>query len=170
VTADPGRTAAGRSRAGSSSGRRSSTRAANHLVDALDRAGERVTGPRRAVAGLVLAHDGHFTAAEVVEDARRCRPAVGRATVFRSLDLFTTLGLVERVDLPGGEHAYVVCDSVHHHHAICTSCGRSFDVHDAGLAGALEAIGDRSGFRVTAHRLEIFGICGACATTGRGRP
>ena len=138
----------------------------NHLVEALDRAGERLTEPRRAVAGLVAARDGHFTAAELVDDARRLQPGVGRATVFRALDLFASLGLVERIDLPGGDHAYVACDSVHHHHAICTSCGRSLDVDDAGLTGVLDEIGGRSGFRVTAHRLELFGICGSCRKVG----
>lgn len=136
--------------------------AGNHLVDALDRAGHRLTEPRRAVAELVAARDGHFTAAELVADARRQRMGIGRATIFRSLDLFASLNLVERVDLPGGAHAYVACDPVHHHHAICTGCGRSLDVSDHGLAAVLGEIGSRSGFRVTAHRLEIFGLCAAC--------
>lgn len=136
--------------------------AGDHLVDALDRAGHRVTAPRRTVAGLIAAREGHFTAAELVDDARSRRLGVGRATVFRALDLFTSLNLVERVDLPGGEHAYVACDPVHHHHAICTACGRSLDVNDAGLVEVLARIGQSSGFRVTAHRLEIFGVCAAC--------
>ena len=136
--------------------------AATYLVEAMDRAGHRMTGPRIAVAGLVAARDGHFTAADLVADARRRRPAIGRATVFRALDLFTSLELVERVDLPGGDHAYVACDPVHHHHAICTGCGRSLDVDDLGLTGVIAGIGRRSGFRVTAHRLEIFGLCAAC--------
>ena len=134
--------------------------AGGHLVDALDRAGHRLTGPRRTVAELVAARDGHFTAADLVEDARD--HGIGRATVFRSIELFTSLGLVERVDLPGGEHAYVACETAHHHHAICTSCGRSFDVDDAGLSDVLARMGSRSGFKVTAHRLEIFGLCAAC--------
>ena len=136
--------------------------ATNHLVEALDRAGRRMTGPRLAVADLVAARNGHFTAADLVADARRRHPGIGRATVFRALDLFTSLKLVERVDLPGGDHAYVACDPVHHHHAICTGCGRSLDVDDAGLTGVLAEIGRLSGFRVTTHRLEIFGLCTAC--------
>jgi Fur family transcriptional regulator, ferric uptake regulator len=136
--------------------------AGTHLVEALDRAGHRLTEPRMEVARLVGGREGHFTAADLVEDARR--RGIGRATVFRSLELFASLGLVERVDLPGGDHAYVACDTSHHHHAICTSCGRSLDVNDAGLADVLAEIGRRSGFRVTAHRLEIFGLCAACAS------
>ncbi len=142
--------------------RSATTRAAGHLVQVLDRAGHRLTGPRLAVAGLVADRDGHFTAADLVMDARRRHPGIGRATIFRALDLFASLDLVERVDLPAGDHAYVACDPVHHHHAICTGCGRSLDVDDFGLTRVLNEIGRRSGFRVTDHRLEIFGLCAAC--------
>ncbi|HYO42604.1 MAG TPA: transcriptional repressor [Candidatus Limnocylindrales bacterium] len=133
------------------------------LVEALDRAGYRLTEPRRAVAELVAARNGHFTAAELAEDARSRHLGVGRATIFRTLDLFASLDLVERVDLPDGDHAYVACDPVHHHHAICTACGRSLDVSDLGLGDVLGEVARRLGFVVTAHRLEIFGVCAACA-------
>ncbi len=98
--------------------------------------GYRLTEPRRAVAGLVAAREGHFTAADLEADARRRRLRIGRATIFRALDVFADLRLVERVDLPDGEHAYVGCDPepAHHHHAICTRCGRSQDIEDMGLA------------------------------------
>ena len=132
------------------------------LVDALEGAGYRLTEPRRAVAEMIAERNGHFTAADLVDEARRHHPGMGRATVFRALDLFTTLRLVERVDLPGGDHAYVACEPAHHHHAICTTCGRALDVEDLGLSEVLGEIGRRAGFRVTAHRLEIFGLCAAC--------
>ena len=139
----------------------------NGLVGALEDAGYRLTEPRRAVAEMIAGRDGHFTAAELVDEARMLHPGLGRATVFRALDLFASLNLVERVDLPAGDHAYVACEQDHHHHAICTRCGRSLDVDDTGLAEVLADIGRRSGFRVSAHRLELFGLCAACqaATT-----
>jgi Fur family ferric uptake transcriptional regulator len=136
--------------------------AGDALVASLERAGHRLTAPRRLVAELVAARDGHFTAADLVADARRRHTAIGRATVFRALELFTELALVERIDLPSGDHAYVACDPVHHHHAICTTCGRSFDVDDIGLGRTLDDIGRRLDFRVTSHRLEVFGVCAAC--------
>ena len=139
---------------------------ANGLILALDAAGYRVTEPRRAVAAMIGARSGHFSAAELVEEARRRHPGLGRATVFRAIELFASLGVVERVDLPDGEHAYVACEPAHHHHAICTRCGRSLDVDDSALAGVLEEIGRRSGFRVTHHRLELFGLCPACRAAG----
>lgn len=139
----------------------------NPLVDALDRAGYRLTEPRRAVAEMIVGRHGHFTAADLALEARGRRVDIGRATIFRALDLFATLNLVERVDLPGGDHAYVACDPTHHHHAICTSCGRSLDVDDAGLGDVIAEIARRSDFQVTLHRLELFGTCGACRAADR---
>jgi Fur family ferric uptake transcriptional regulator len=133
------------------------------LVDALDRAGYRVTQPRRAVAELVARRSGHFSAAELVTDARR-RRGVGRATVFRTLDLLTEVGVVERVDLPNGGHAYVGCEPSHHHHVICTSCGRTAEVADCGMREVAREVERVSGYRVASHRLELFGICPDCGT------
>ena len=134
------------------------------LLDALERAGYRLTEPRRVLAGIVAGREGHFTAADLVADARRGHPGIGRATIFRALEVFTSLDLVGRVDLPAGDHAYVTCDPIHHHHAICTGCGRSLEIDDLGLAEVLTAIGARSGFQVNEHRLEVFGTCAGCAT------
>jgi Fur family transcriptional regulator, ferric uptake regulator len=136
------------------------------LVQALAGAGERVTLPRRAVARLVAAREGHFTAAQLLDDAEAANEPIGRATIFRALDLFTNLGLVERVDLPDGAHAFVACEAVHHHHAICTRCGRSTDIGDGSLADTLAGLGRQAGFTVTAHRLEVFGLCAVCAAAG----
>jgi Fe2+ or Zn2+ uptake regulation protein len=137
------------------------------FVVAMEQAGCRLTGPRRVVADLVAARAGHFTAADIVADARRRHPGIGRATVFRALDLFASLNLVERIDLPDGDHAYVTCDRSHHHHAICTGCGRSFDLADMGLGQVLHDAGERLGFRITSHRLELFGVCAACQAAAR---
>ena len=134
------------------------------IVDAVVRAGHRVTAPRRQVAELIAARHGHFTAADLLHDASRRRLRLGRATVFRNLDLLTELDALERLDLPTGEHAYVTCaPAQHHHHVVCRSCGRSVDVQDSGLGSVVNEIADRSGFKIDAHRLELFGMCPECA-------
>jgi Fur family ferric uptake transcriptional regulator len=135
---------------------------ASALLGTLDRAGVRVTGPRRRVAALIAAHDGPFTAADLVAEARTDGERLGRATVFRAIDLFSELGLLERVDLPGGDHAYVACRPAHHHHLICTRCGRTSDVEDLGIADTLRQVADRSGYRIDDHRLELYGTCPIC--------
>ena len=119
---------------------------------ALDDAGYFVTEPRRVVAEMVADRDSHFTANELVGEAKRARLGVGRATVFRALELFEQLGLVERLDLPNGEHAYVVCQPSHHHHVICTGCGRSAEVGTSGSSSIAGEVESQTGFTVDSHR------------------
>ena len=135
---------------------------ANPIVDALDQAGYRVTGPRRVVADLITEHNGHFTASDLEAAARSRRLGISRATLFRALDLLTELNVVERLDLPTGEHAYVPCAPAHHHHVICSRCGRTAGVEDCGLAGVVAEVARRSGYEIESHRLELFGICRNC--------
>ncbi len=141
----------------------------DQIISALDDAGYRLTAPRRAVATLVAERASHFTADELVSAARRRHLGVGRATVFRALELFVDLGLVERVDLPSGDHAYVGCvpGGVHHHHIVCSSCGRAADVDACGLQEAVEVAGRATGYEVTHHRLELFGVCPDCQARSR---
>jgi Fe2+ or Zn2+ uptake regulation protein len=135
---------------------------ANPIVQALDAGGYRLTAPRQAVADLINAYGGHFTAAELETTARERRLGISRATLFRTLDLLTELGVVERLDLPSGEHAYVPCARAHHHHVVCSRCGRATDVDDCGVADAVAEIARRSGYRIDSHRLELFGLCRHC--------
>jgi Fur family transcriptional regulator, ferric uptake regulator len=134
------------------------------MIAALDDAGYRLTGPRREVAELIAAREGHFTAADLILDAKARRLAIGRATIFRALDLLTELRLLERLDLPEGEHAYVTCEPSHHHHIVCSSCGRAREVEDHGLREALDEIERHTGYAVDSHRLELYGRCPRCRT------
>ncbi|MET1232554.1 MAG: Fur family transcriptional regulator [Candidatus Limnocylindrales bacterium] len=123
----------------------------------------RATAPRRAVLRLIAAHgDGHFTAADLVADAGHRGVHIGRATIFRTLDLLLEGGFIERIDLPDGEHAYVACRPSHHHHVVCTRCGRSTDVDDGDLRGVTAAVERATGYAIEGHRLELYGRCSAC--------
>jgi Fur family transcriptional regulator, ferric uptake regulator len=138
------------------------------IVDALDRAGYRLTEPRRALAALIADQAGHFQAAELLAAARSRRLRVGRATIFRTLEVLEALGAIERLDLPNGEHAYVVCDRAHHHHVVCSRCGRTSEIDDAGLRVVVNEVARRTGFRVDEHRLELFGLCPSCLASQPG--
>jgi Fur family ferric uptake transcriptional regulator len=138
------------------------------ILDALDAAGFRLTGPRRALADVIADQDGHFTAAELVAATRSRHLGVGRATVFRTLEALESVGRIERIDLPNGDHAYVACERAHHHHVVCSRCGRTSEIDDAGLRTVVHEIATRTGFRVDEHRLELFGLCPACQATQPG--
>lgn len=132
------------------------------FLAALEGAGYRLTEPRREVARLIAGQPGPFAAADLVEQVAERQLGVGRATVFRTLDTLSELGVVERIDLPSGEHAYLACRPAHHHHVICSRCGRNRDIDDAGLRAVVRDIARRTGYRIDGHRLELFGLCPDC--------
>ena len=143
----------------------------------LDTSGRRLTGPRRAVAELIDAEQDAFTAADLVQKARVERPGLGRATVFRTLDLFLELGAVERIKLPDGRHAYVVSGPDHHHHVVCKRCGRITEFDDKGIKGLTKKVAKKTGYTIDTHRLDLSGLCPTCqeelareaASAGGGR-
>jgi Fe2+ or Zn2+ uptake regulation protein len=141
--------------------------APNPIARALDDAGYRLTEPRLAVAELIATQDGHFTASDLAAVAKDRRLGVSRATLFRALELMVELGIVERLDLPSGDHAYVSCARSHHHHVVCSRCGRTAEVDDSGLNDAVREIERSSGFRIDGHRLELFGLCRRCQARAR---
>ena len=133
------------------------------IIAALEDAGYRLTGPRRALADLIADRGGStLTAADLVGDARVRRLGIGRATVFRAIELLVSVGAVERVDLQSGEHAYVACVPTHHHHVICSRCARATEIGDLGLGAVAREVARRTGYRVDEHRLELFGLCPGC--------
>lgn len=83
--------------------------------------------------------------------------------MFRALDLFLEVGVVERFSLANGETGYVVCDpAAHHHHVVCERCGRATEIDDRGVKALAKKIAKRSGYRIDAHRLELTGLCPSC--------
>lgn len=137
--------------------------ASSPIVAALENAGYRLTAPRHALADLIAGREGStFTAADLVADVRSRRLGIGRATVFRAIDLLVSVGAVERIDLQNGEHAYVACVPTHHHHVICARCDRSIEIGDLGLGAVSREVARRTGYRIDGHRLELFGLCPAC--------
>ncbi len=136
------------------------------ILEQLDKEGYRLTGPRRLVLEEVAGRDAPFTSADLWASVQRSAPSVGRATVFRTLDLLTKLGVVQRIheDASGGRcHAYIVCDQSHHHHLICSGCGSVADFHeDRTLDALVREIERRTDFKVEGHRLELVGQCAEC--------
>jgi Fur family ferric uptake transcriptional regulator len=132
------------------------------ITDAFDRAGYRLTESRRTVATLIAGHAGHFTSADLLADARSRRLPIGRATIFRSLEVLAGLRAIDRIDLPSGDHAYVACEPLHHHHLVCSRCRRVTEIADEGLRTVVRDVARRSGYRVDDHRLELFGVCPTC--------
>ena len=85
------------------------------------------------------------------------------------------LAVLELDDLDGDEFTEALEELGemvhHHHHLVCTDCGRVDDVtfpddFEASLSRAAEGVVDRHGYRLDAHHLELTGVCGDCDRVG----
>jgi Fur family ferric uptake transcriptional regulator len=138
----------------------------DNILERLEQEGFRPTKPRRVVLDEIVRRDTPFTSAELWESVQSRSPGVGRATVFRTLDLLSRMGILQRIhqDPDGGRcHTYLACDDTHHHHLICNNCGSVTDFHeDAALDALVREIEQHTAFKVEGHRLELVGRCPDC--------
>jgi Fur family ferric uptake transcriptional regulator len=130
------------------------------LADRLRRAGQRVTPQRLVILGALLP-GGHLAADEVFALVEGQLPGVNRSTVYRTLELFSELGLVSVTDLGGGARQYELLEGAHHH-LICHRCGGAIDMDDALVAPMRDAIRARYGFAPQVDHLALFGVCLEC--------
>jgi Fe2+ or Zn2+ uptake regulation protein len=121
----------------------------------------RLTPQRRAVLDLIAGREGSFTAVELFQEARRRKPRLGLATVYRTVELLRRTGSVRPL-VGDGRPAYVRCDPGHHHHLVCLSCGGVEETELCGAPASSE-LRRRYGFRAETHELDIYGICARCA-------
>jgi Fur family ferric uptake transcriptional regulator len=138
---------------------------AEHALLVLRQAGYRRGGARTAVVEALARHDCAVTALELDDELRRRRPAVGRASVYRALEQLEQLGLVQRMEVTRGTAGYerVEPGGEHHHHAICSRCGRMVPFEDPSLERAIEKLSGAIDFEVTDHDVVLRGRCGRCA-------
>jgi Fur family transcriptional regulator, ferric uptake regulator len=135
---------------------------------ALQRAGQRLTPQRMAIAEALARSGKETTVQELYDRVRRRHPYLGRATVFRAVDMLVASGLAQRLERPGHVSAYVWCEPGHHHHLICTSCRSVEDLDEEAVAPLLQSIARRRGFRVDHATLDFYGECRACARAHAG--
>ncbi len=139
------------------------SRASQHLLEELRRAGYRVTRPRAHIVEVLVNARTPLSPQEVYERVRAVTPRVGLVTVYRTLEALTRLGLVQRVHQEGRCQAYAFVGRGHRHLAICRRCGTALVVEGEKDTQALE---DRllreQGFLVDGHLLQFWGLCATC--------
>jgi Fur family ferric uptake transcriptional regulator len=131
---------------------------------ALEAAGHRPGGARRAVVELLARQDCCLSAQEICDELRSRGSGVGIASVYRTLDLLHGMGMVQRVDVGerGQRYEPVVPGGEHHHHAVCVSCGELTAFEDRRLEDAIQRLSDRLGHAVSGHDVVIRGRCARC--------
>jgi Fe2+ or Zn2+ uptake regulation protein len=129
------------------------------LIDLLKKNGYSITTPRLLVFETLYIY-GLQTIGQLI---KRCTP-IDRASIYRSVQLLENLGAVNRI--PQGFKYKLELSEIflpHHHHIVCTQCGRHADVEQAKLEDLLMQIADHEGYRLISHKVELSGLCPVCA-------
>lgn len=120
--------------------------------------GYRLTGPRRDVVAAVLRHSRPFSAEQLVAEL----PVIGRATIYRTLEILASVDVLTRLLQPGGHPAYVVGIPGHRHHLVCSECGTTIAFTRCPVDELVRDLVRDTDFSIHGHHLEVFGLCPTC--------
>ncbi|WP_374336992.1 Fur family transcriptional regulator [Leeia sp.] len=126
--------------------------------------GEKLTDSRREVLALLLQAGGPLKAYDILACLQKAKPTAAPPTVYRALDFLVSMGLVHRLE---SLNAFVACEHglTPHHQGVLLICQRCHQVTEvAGVASMRQLQQDAAAaqFTITAHELEIKGVCHAC--------
>jgi len=126
-------------------------------------AGFRITEPRRAVIEALARAERPLSPEELLERAQPEHSRLGLVSVYRALNLFARLQLVRRVHHEDGCHGYMLASPGHTHAIVCQRCGNTAEFSVEGdVQAVVERAQAQTGYRVSGHMLQLFGICPAC--------
>ena len=144
----------------------------NSILGAFEEMGLSKTRQRRLIAEELAAlslrqHD--FATDELWHALQHTQPGeapVGRATVFRAVEVLVERGILDRVLFADGTHRYRLCsEQTHHHHLTCTHCHRVVEVAACLPPAVLDMIARACDFDLEGHAVELFGRCAQCRAT-----
>jgi Fur family ferric uptake transcriptional regulator len=132
--------------------------------------GLKATRQREEILDVFLNSSGHRNLAQIYAQVAKVHPKIGYTTVYRTLKLFTRLGLAAQRKFVDGETQYEPTEGKSHHdHLICLECGKIIEFEDDALETLQNGIAQRYRFKVFHHRMELYGRCADCKSK-RGIP
>ncbi|MFC2012099.1 Fur family transcriptional regulator [Chloroflexota bacterium] len=128
----------------------------------LQKNGYKLTQQRRAVIRAIISSRDHLTTASIYNKVSQSHLTIGLVTVYRTLEILTTLRLICELHTGGSCRSYTISTPQHHHHLICSDCGMVVDFTGHHLGGLEQSLSKESGFRIDSHLLEFVGLCWVC--------
>jgi Fur family ferric uptake transcriptional regulator len=122
----------------------------------------RNTRATRVVGELLRASAQPLSLQELHERVQGHLPATAYSTVYRVVGRLESAGLVRRVDWRERGSRFEWAELPHHHHIVCSLCGRSVDIDDADLGFSEDRVRAATGFLIDHHSIELDGICPDC--------
>ena len=133
-----------------------------HLVRVLKEKGCRVTPQRLALLKIIAGSAGHPSIEQIYAQLKADFPTTSLATVYKTVSLLKDLGEVLELNLANLGSRYDGNKPYPHPHVICTRCGQILDPEFAALAEIAQAVARQTGYQITHHQLNFFGLCPRC--------
>jgi Fur family ferric uptake transcriptional regulator len=131
--------------------------------------GLKFTRQRELIAEVIFQAGGHLTVEDLLEHVREQDPQISLATVYRTMKLLTECGLADAHRFGDRHVRYEPSEGEdeHHDHIICTDCGKIVEFYNDDLETLQEQIAEGHGFRLTEHRMELYGQCTTPSCDGK---
>ncbi|MEW6676242.1 MAG: Fur family transcriptional regulator [Nitrospirota bacterium] len=134
--------------------------------------GYRLTIPRQAILDVLSKTTEHLSAEDIYLKVHKTYPAIGLTTVYRTLELLVQTGMIFKFDFGDGRARHELSEGPksigHHHHLVCTGCGRIVDYTDfideeiELLRRTEEGLSKKYNFRIINHLIQFYGLCEKC--------
>ena len=124
--------------------------------------GLKSTAQRLAVVHVLRTSGKSLSVGEIHDGVKDVLGAAGLATIYRTLEMFEDLGIVQRLHFPGGGYGYALSRGEHAHHMVCVDCRGVFDFPECPVENLDYASVEKQGFRVMNHFIQLFGQCVEC--------
>jgi Fur family transcriptional regulator, ferric uptake regulator len=136
-----------------------------HIYSVLDQVSQRHTRPRHLIVQhlkKLAASGADFAVDDVWRELRKDTPHLGRTTLYRTIELLVSHGILDRIDFADGTHRYRVCGGKDHYHLTCSTCHRVIEVHVPLPLEQFNAVSKQANFAFEEVSLTLFGQCANC--------
>lgn len=137
------------------------------IVHRLRQSGHRISPQRLAILRVLAESPDHPTAEAVHKRLTSQFPDMSLATVYKTIAVLKQCGEILELQFSGRDNRYDAKSPAPHPHCICLACGAIADPPAPGLAALTQALAAASGYAITSHRLDFYGLCPACQAKKR---
>ncbi|MCU7556856.1 Fur family transcriptional regulator [Macrococcus capreoli] len=121
--------------------------------------GHKYTDKRRDMIKMLHDSKKYLNAKQMQEQLNDQYPGISFDTIYRNLNLFNALDIIEVTELDGEKKFRLSCSTHHHHHFICESCGETRVVEFCPIDTFKQELND---VEIHSHKIELYGLCETC--------
>lgn len=142
----------------------------DEIIKIIQQSPYKLTPQREKIVEILVENDEqHLSAEELYFILKEKTPDIGIATVYRTLDIFYELKILEKISFSNGVSKYHLRQSLDgslHHHLICTKCNTIEKVSNSLFNKLIEYMKKEYSFEVQDNSLSFYGTCSKCREKG----